>query len=379
MDVFPSIGWFEYTINSSPQTPSALPCASGVRLSSQTSEGSSPILNDMDQAIINGEIMDSDLAPYPATTLWHAEKNVFDKLKMSPELMLSGSAEEYFYNQRFYSGIGKISDIESRYNEEMAFMPQELTDLIDMKEQQDSIRKDLVAFYSTKTLQDSLLSEFLAPVDSVVYQLDSIISQKHQTLISRRLANLTEIINTIDTISDEGLDIIKNAKSVYKYSAILLAHEWSDDSLPPNIKSDIEYIASQCPMEGGYPVYRARALKSLWSKDVYVDDSICASQPSYKTYRTPTPYNSPAPKKSEVRVYPNPNQGALYVRYVYDAITPCELTITDMEGRLVRDENITFIQSTLKFNISELPYGLYCVRLQKNGETVCSEKNNLVK
>ncbi|MBS1683242.1 MAG: T9SS type A sorting domain-containing protein [Bacteroidetes bacterium] len=379
LDIFPSSNWFRHVSNSASQSSVEQPCSPALRVAAPADTDTTTVLTDMDEAVINGEIMDSDLAPYQATMLWQVEKSVYDKLKQHPEMRLSGSAEEYFYDQRTATSIGHISDIEDRLEQELSALPEGLYTLMQQKHAQDSIRDSIVSLLNGKPSEDSITLTLLMPIDSGIYTLDSLIGVGHDSLMAARLANLGPIISDIDTLGDDSLDIVQNAKTVYKRFATIQAHGWGVDSISPTDRSNIEYVAAQCPLQGGYPVYAARAVKALWSHDTYVDDSICANPPSYKTYRAPAAYHSPSPKKQSVKVYPNPTDGVLYIRYTYDPDADCLLTIMDMEGRLVRSEKLIFTQGTLRYDVGDLPFGLYCVRLQRNGETIYSDKINIVK
>lgn len=131
--------------------------------------------------------------------------------------------------------------------------------------------------------------------------------------------------------------------------------------------------AYQCPLIGGKAVYKARVYYLLIDREADFDDlSLCLSN-SYKAEQ------QAAVQSTQVapvwKIQPNPANEGLYVFYEQpiDGGTQVQLQATD--GRLMRQQNIADEGSSIVYvNTTELPDGIYLLRVTQNNEHVYQTK-----
>ncbi len=78
----------------------------------------------------------------------------------------------------------------------------------------------------------------------------------------------------------------------------------------------------------------------------------------------------------EIKVYPNPTNGILFVETRLIASLPAEYIITNMTGQTLLSGHIT--DETQQIDVSDLAEGMYFVRIQSD-EGVIMKKVNIIK
>jgi hypothetical protein len=73
--------------------------------------------------------------------------------------------------------------------------------------------------------------------------------------------------------------------------------------------------------------------------------------------------------QTEVRVYPNPTSGQVYVNLPNGATQEVMVQLMDASGRVVRTAQLSNNQNAVEFDLSGMASGLYLVRLNQGNET----------
>jgi hypothetical protein len=73
--------------------------------------------------------------------------------------------------------------------------------------------------------------------------------------------------------------------------------------------------------------------------------------------------------QTEVRVYPNPTSGQVYVNLPNGATQEVMVQVMDASGRVVRTAQLSNNQNAFEFDLSGMASGLYLVRFNQGNET----------
>jgi hypothetical protein len=132
-------------------------------------------------------------------------------------------------------------------------------------------------------------------------------------------------------------------------------YKFTDEQL-----SDIFSIANQCPDAGGPAVYSARSLYALVNDTIiYNDDSLCASNA-----REFLPENEqPDENNNDVIMYPNPANTEVTFEFNKPINTSYEIQIFNVLGAKTITQNVSTGSVSKEINVSDLPCGIYFVRI----------------
>lgn len=129
-------------------------------------------------------------------------------------------------------------------------------------------------------------------------------------------------------------------------------------------------IAFQCPYEGGTAVFRARALLSGITEDVFDDETLCGQQGSQGLMLPPMVGNEVKP---EIVLFPNPAQHSVTVRMQEAIKGEVELSIYNLYGQKL-EVHLLGGMTDYSFSTENMPQGIYLVRIQQGKEIIYSTK-----
>ncbi|MBL7778078.1 MAG: T9SS type A sorting domain-containing protein, partial [Chitinophagales bacterium] len=138
------------------------------------------------------------------------------------------------------------------------------------------------------------------------------------------------------------------------------------------------YLALQCPLAGGNPVYRARGMLSAIIDTTYNDTKLCSDDGySYKKERTPKPKaNKTSIKQQQFYLQPNPAKDVVTILSSWDITEEVRLQLIDYTGKSVLQNTIHFTDRKYTLPISSFSAGVYLLRLQTaSGETSVHKLN----
>lgn len=76
----------------------------------------------------------------------------------------------------------------------------------------------------------------------------------------------------------------------------------------------------------------------------------------------------------ELKVYPNPSSGELFISYKFEEVGMNEFIITDVAGKNIATIKLLEQSSLIKANYKELESGIYFYQLKQNGKTIKADK-----
>ncbi|MBL7779119.1 MAG: T9SS type A sorting domain-containing protein [Chitinophagales bacterium] len=140
-----------------------------------------------------------------------------------------------------------------------------------------------------------------------------------------------------------------------------------------NVNAYAMKSAYTCPLVGGKAVYKARAYYLLIDREADFDDlSLCLSN-SYKAEQQAA--EKSANTSPVWKVQPNPASEGLYVFYEQPIDGGIQVQLQATDGRLMRQQTIAEEGSSIVYvNTTELPDGIYLLRVTQNSEHVYQTK-----
>jgi len=103
-----------------------------------------------------------------------------------------------------------------------------------------------------------------------------------------------------------------------------------------------------------------------------VDDS--ASVSIYYEITTSTGIDILSEISESIKSYPNPVQNTLYIDYDNQNKSACNVSIYDIVGKKVKNQNISAIESKTEIDVSELRSGIYIWTFELDGVSIKSDK-----
>lgn len=136
---------------------------------------------------------------------------------------------------------------------------------------------------------------------------------------------------------------------------------------------EITSLAHQCPLVFGKAVYKARAYYLLIDREADFDDLMLCLGNSYKAEQQAAEQN--ATTAPVWKAQPNPASEGLYVFYEQPINGGTQLQLLATDGRLLLQQTIAEEGSSIAYvNTTELPDGIYFLRVCQNNEHVYQSK-----
>ncbi|HEX7412677.1 MAG TPA: T9SS type A sorting domain-containing protein [Bacteroidia bacterium] len=127
--------------------------------------------------------------------------------------------------------------------------------------------------------------------------------------------------------------------------------------------SDLETLASSCPLLNGEVVYNARAFHNSWYNGFkhYEDNCpVSSGGGGYRKASAVIPIQTV--QKPALSIYPNPNNGKVYISGFDAKETNTKIEITDVTGKLVYKQQSNIGNGTVELNL-QLISGVYFVHI----------------
>jgi len=125
----------------------------------------------------------------------------------------------------------------------------------------------------------------------------------------------------------------------------------------------LQAIATQCPLSGGWPVFKARA-------SLYV---VTGQQANYENAGAPQQALIQAPgttakRNEQIQLYPNPARQEVMVQWESPLENTGQLLLFDTYGRLLQRSPLQAGTSSYRLPLQAVEAGLYVLRLRMDGE-----------
>ena len=138
-------------------------------------------------------------------------------------------------------------------------------------------------------------------------------------------------------------------------------------------QAELSTIAHQCIYLGGRAVYEARSMYAMFSNEIYDDMALCNAVGIQARVKPRDKIE--AAKSTDIRIYPNPSTGKLYVS-LPDVQKGSILSITDVLGKVVEQTVLRDAVNTLDFDLSA---GIYFIRITQDDYPTYNTKLIIVK
>ena len=139
--------------------------------------------------------------------------------------------------------------------------------------------------------------------------------------------------------------------------------ERSASHLTASEQTTLESIAQQCPLSGGWPVFKARAL--LYAVTGQEGNYTNACAPQQALFQAPSTNVS---SSEHIRLYPNPARNEAMVQWDAPLENAGRLLLYDTYGRLLQRQPIQAGTSSYLLPLHEIEAGLYILHLSLDGE-----------
>lgn len=163
-----------------------------------------------------------------------------------------------------------------------------------------------------------------------------------------KVDSVKNVITTI-TVRDHCLQLLLNIFNVQ------LDYIKSDTLTPAQI-AYVTDVSEMCPYDMGEAVYLARSIRSIVENVSYDRIEDCA--PARVTPRSSEKMYS----ENKMFLYPNPVSDELNIAFEAKPNEKGDITITDMNGRLVKQFKLEETDHSLKLSVSNFNSGLYIVK-----------------
>ncbi len=126
-----------------------------------------------------------------------------------------------------------------------------------------------------------------------------------------------------------------------------------------------------CPFVGGKAVYQARALLYFETNTlIYDDDALCDASIGSRYSEENLP---------QYTLYPNPADKSFNIKYSDSFGDNADLIIEDLSGRWLKQVNLPAKFNIKQLDVSDLPNGLYMIKVLSEGKCIFNQKLVLIR
>lgn len=376
-------GWFQPSSGITATCPSCASTGSGGSGGNLTAPNTTEGFSAEEIAIAEKTI---DFGAYEDIAQWEAEKALYEKVENYNGVIVEDSAIDVFRDSIENTDIKAFVEAKEASAEVFEVAPA-------LKAQYNSYRSVADAYYQTLAYLDSLAGTLNFPPSGGLRGADSLTFANYEaqmTAVKIQLeathAQLSQIAEQIETARDLKIDdaLALNALleegAVYQYNKKAVTDIYLRTLAKGNTDlnaldwANIDLIAHQCPYAGGKAVYEARALYAMYSDEVYDDIALCNNVGI--AARTIKPRdNIDTQKEDNIRIYPNPTNGKLFVA-IDDTQKGSTIDFIDVLGKTIHTSLLNNATNNLDL---DLPTGVYFIRIQNNNNVIYSNKLVIVK
>ncbi len=324
-----------------------------------------PYISTSDEDMVQGGF---NQALNGGTIQWDGLRELYNKLKVYPNLLGSNNSIDSFYSANQYSIFNKFYLVD-----QLLFSTSSVTNVqIQYLSNLDSICKSLMD--DVTVLYQALIVEtnqsVIANLENQIAVLNANIASNRtayyttiQAIDSSRLSLVPQAHNLLDAIIPSNL-FESNEKIVWQvYVDFILAN---NSTLTSNQIQALHSVAIQCPLEGGIVVFVARSLLSGQYNYEY-NETLCSSPSpiisNSESILTSSDFDIlPIPAKDRIKIlnFKKEQESASFELYTADKKL---ILVTTLEKGSDRD-----------VNIEHIPTGFYFAVLKRNGNIIFSKK-----
>lgn len=334
-----------------------------------------PEIKEIDKTVAEGLNL---TGTYADVLTWEAERGLFEKLKNGSLDLTSHPEVQTFYNNSTYAMVGRFDYVKeeqkSIYAQEVGFQIQ----LGTLHQEQKDLRNQILSIDSLLVInpstalwsqRDSLLLLLKDKGIEAQVLFDQIfasrISKTNATLTANQNLSTTELMYQNEVMFN---DIYMNTLSM------------GNPNFNATMITNIFAVASQCPLEGGRVVYRARSLYALIDPSFSFEKScLPGSQLGIKEGGSNAPLMNEVDKHNgnqdfakSIFIYPNPANDELTIEY--NLKEDGQLLVFSSIGHILKENILSMDQSSIKLNTSNWKEGIYFIKIHSGDQELFSDK-----
>jgi Secretion system C-terminal sorting domain len=137
-----------------------------------------------------------------------------------------------------------------------------------------------------------------------------------------------------------------------------------DDQRTIANQNALNYLANLCPHTQGNIIYNARGLYNrIFTSDFKVYQDNCDGPGLYKKDNTVKVINQTPTNNFTASIYPNPNDGNMYIQTNLTIDEVIEIAVTDLSGKLLQTNRCNTSNSGCNLNMLSFVKGIYFVTI----------------
>lgn len=366
-NLFPDNGWFEDEFGTTYLCPTGeLACMPGL------SQEFAP--EDMDMLVASGGILHPVLR-------WMAEKDLYRKMRQSGSFGAGVNQYAAFEADRETGTVGKFYTLHR--DMDAGFY----ADSLRLLQHNDGRNALWLLMDSVAAAGTALLTASGTDSINLLLLLDSLATQIAQaaapqdSMYALLLSDRSEIADSL-LVANDSISIQKLYESNEKaVSAIFIDRSMKEAGAFTSLQEKtLQAIASQCPLVGGDVVYAARSLYRLIEPDSYFDDSYLCGRDSLPQLLQQEEQAAQAMRleellewdgdeptdRLEVRLFPNPAQSILNIRFSQALPEEISFMLMDIHGRAVSVIRLGAGTTDYSLNVQDMAPGVYIGAFQSS-------------
>jgi len=311
------------------------------------------IPNQLDELIVIGDGGPITVTPYAEEQLWNARHHLYRRIRNNPQVAILNPIFNDFMND-LPVGIPLIE--EGMEDVENIFLandvPQALVETIE-----DKVNEISLSMTAGNSAQSSSVQSLVSELSTHYYTLKGLTDDMNQNLNDE----LDNIQSTLDFTTDETYE--ENAR-VLRAIFLTTFNADSEEIFTNEQRTQLEFIAYQCPLSGGDAVYIARGMLEF-PNNHFPDDVLCTNAQNSMT----APLNQTTPIVA-FSVYPNPATDAMTVQFKDALETNGEISIINQLGQVVQTFSVNEGTTQQILTVGEIPTGLYFLQVKEGAEII---------
>lgn len=315
---------------------------------------SGPVLGNFDYEIADGTYTPDE---FPNRRLWNKEKELYDILREDPELLLTDSIYQEFWDDKQISSISEFSDVWNDFGNILTKSPGTQNSLDLAKENLFTLMKyaDSLSIEMKYNPSDNELRDYFY---SLQLDLDTL-SLIHNTIQREWLDDvrneMTNLIPTINGLPTPNL-YAANEKLVLSALARYFIHP---DSVYGQLYNDISNLSEQCIHKNGPAVIKAGALRTSLTGELVDFETYCPDPNSNRFV------DEPSPKEADWILFPNPAKDVVSIVLDHPLAQEAEIRVYNSEGKSILRETINRGDESIRISTSGWQSGYYVVQVRE--------------
>ena len=298
---------------------------------------------------------------YAASVAWMLQQYLY---KRGYRLPTDSLTIQTFFNTHAHSPLGQFYAVDQQLEQLFQSTPTKVANmdgfLQQLKEGLALLRTlDKALLLAAESEWDSLLDNRHQTANKLLPVTDSITSAHSQIVHSRTTGMAALLTQNAGIITQAVYEVNER----FFNDALFRYLERGSTRLTSTELQRLQAIATQCPLSGGWPVFKARALLYVVTGQQGNYANACA--PQQALIQSP---GTTAKRNEQIQLYPNPARQEVMVQWETPLENTGQLLLFDTYGRLLQRSTLHAGTSSYRLPLQRVEAGLYVLRLRLDGE-----------